>query len=68
MNDEEKMTAIHFALPTHKKNAYVRAAQQRGQKLVPWVLEALDKAACETTQPGESTRETKTRKTLDIGI
>lgn len=56
---EDKTSVIHFVLPTRKKSAYVRAAQQRGQKLVPWVLEALDKAACETTQPGESTRETK---------
>lgn len=56
---EDKMSVIHFALPMRKKNAYVRAARQSGQKLVPWVLEALDKAACETTQPGEATRETK---------
>ena len=59
MSEDEKTSVIHFVLPTRKKSAYVRAARQSGQKLVPWVLEALDKAACETTQPGRMPREAK---------
>lgn len=45
MSEEEKTTVIHFSLPLSKKNAYVRAAQQSGQKLVPWIVGALDKAS-----------------------
>ncbi|PJJ96949.1 hypothetical protein CO615_10620 [Lysobacteraceae bacterium NML75-0749] len=45
MSEEEKTTVIHFVLPTRKKNAYVRAAQQKGQKLVPWIIQVLDNAS-----------------------
>ncbi len=44
--DDEKMSVIHFVLPTRKKSAYVREARKNGQKLVPWVMETLDRA-CE---------------------
>ena len=45
MSEEEKTTVIHFALPVCKKNAYVRAARKSKQKLVPWIIAALDSAS-----------------------
>ncbi|PJJ96960.1 hypothetical protein CO615_10585 [Lysobacteraceae bacterium NML75-0749] len=45
MSEEEKTTVIHFSLPLSKKNAYVHAARKSGQKLVPWIIEALDNAS-----------------------
>ncbi|MDL5036866.1 hypothetical protein QRD40_10960 [Comamonas sp. Y6] len=45
MADEEKQGTIQFTLPMSQKTSYVKAAQAEGKKLVPWILEQLDRAA-----------------------
>ena len=42
---DERMGRIELTLPMAKKTLYVRAAHAQGKKLVPWMIEALDKAA-----------------------
>ena len=49
------MSSIHFELPAEKKAAYVRAAQQAGEKLIPWIIAALDDAATPNPPAGRST-------------
>lgn len=41
----EVMATVHFDLPAGKKAAYVRAAQAQGVKLIPWIIDKLDRAA-----------------------
>jgi len=42
---EQQATAtIHFDVPAKKKTAYVRAAKREEKKLVPWIIEKLDKS------------------------
>lgn len=43
--DEEAMSSIYIELPTRLKARYVRAAQRRGSKLIPWCISALNAAA-----------------------
>lgn len=42
---QEKMGVLTIHLPMRKKTAYVKAAQDKNQKLAAWVLEQLDAAA-----------------------